>query len=272
MMRQIFSNRTSPPSSSSRATRRVAGADDREDESLEVDLVIGRKRTVDENVPALHRDERMARALAIAACSSFAEKWVALPFGFRMRTPSSVIPSTLSLLAGFCSRFAPCGSFPFDPARRMDFFMRENMIEGQARKRGSGLRLAPPQIRIGLNEPVRSDLEQAFVRDSRRGIRVSRLVEAFISLWQFRQGRLVEIEPRGGKADLLAHLHRGSSELQQVGRGGEAEVEIQQMRQALDRDAVQTPIVRLAANVAVDRPAPRKAGHVSSDRFPIPIG
>jgi len=61
-------------------------------------LIVDGERTVYENVSSAHPEERKARTLEIAASSSPVVKCVALRFGFRICTPSKVVPSTFEPL------------------------------------------------------------------------------------------------------------------------------------------------------------------------------
>ncbi|MGJ0452095.1 MAG: hypothetical protein ACR65T_02525 [Methylocystis sp.] len=81
----------------SSATRRIAGSHDSEDDGLEKLFIVRRKRTIDKNVLILHPARLAARTVAMASRISFAEKCVASPFGFKMRTPSFVTPRTLGV-------------------------------------------------------------------------------------------------------------------------------------------------------------------------------
>ncbi len=78
---------------------------DRKDYCLEVSVVVSRKRTIDKDVVVVQRLPR--RALATALRTSFALKCVAEPLGFRIGTPSFVVPSTPSTLRYLFSELAP---------------------------------------------------------------------------------------------------------------------------------------------------------------------
>ena len=112
------------------AARTEPRANDREDNGLKTEPVIRGERTVYENVPDSCHLERAERALPMAAFSSLAEKWVAFPFGLRIRTPSAVVPRTFLALAVLRTLRARTGAF-----RRLT--RGGNMIEPRRGCKGS---------------------------------------------------------------------------------------------------------------------------------------
>lgn len=132
----------------------------------------------------------------MARRSSPVVKCVALPFGFRIRTPSKVVPSTFEplWLAAFEVLLAPTfevflAELVTFKAEDFDDLVIEETIWaalGEDKDIVSS-RHQPPESRIRLDETIGRNLEQGLIGNRRRFVPVGRFAASLVALRQLDQ-------------------------------------------------------------------------------------
>src|SRR5687767_13304929 len=98
-----------------------------------------------------------------------------------------------------------------------------------------------PEWRIATREPRLVDLKQRRVLELRRFVPVLVLSAPFVTLIQHAQGGVRYVEPGDGYVRTLTNREVDPPKLEKIGRGSEAEVEIDAAVESRDRASVQQP-------------------------------
>src|SRR5690606_13207260 len=112
-----------------------------------------------------------------------------------------------------------------------------------------------PQAGVTAYEPARGHFQRRPVICRGRAVVVAVGSGAAVALLERHERRFADVEPRSGNDGLCADRQVGVEQLLQVGRGGEAEIEVDEVTEPGNRRAVEGPLPALATDLMPQRAA-----------------